>query len=133
MYRPDPPFFSSSKRLDYVNHARRLAEDDWTGMESGEEENKKDEEEMDIDPGKKLPKRYANQVSEWSRARTFLPQAVKLPNTRKKRAASPVDRTVWGTGRENGGDLEALRKLDLAVYQHLGSRGKWISMSLRPA
>ncbi|XP_052044233.1 snurportin-1 isoform X3 [Apodemus sylvaticus] len=56
-----------SKRLDYVNHARRLAEDDWTGMESGEEENKKDEEEMDIDPGKKLPKRYANQLmlSEW--------------------------------------------------------------------
>ncbi|XP_005069635.1 snurportin-1 isoform X1 [Mesocricetus auratus] len=55
-----------SKRLDYVNHARRLAEDDWTGMESGEED-KKDEEEMDIDPGKKLPKRYANQLmlSEW--------------------------------------------------------------------
>uniref|UniRef100_A0A8C6GT01 Snurportin-1 n=1 Tax=Mus spicilegus TaxID=10103 RepID=A0A8C6GT01_MUSSI len=56
-----------SKRLDYVNHARRLAEDDWTGMESGEEENKNDEEEMDIDPSKKLPKRYANQLmlSEW--------------------------------------------------------------------
>lgn len=55
-----------SKRLDYVNHARRLAEDDWTGMESGEEE-KKDEEEMDLDPVKKLPKRYANQLmlSEW--------------------------------------------------------------------
>ncbi|XP_063121737.1 snurportin-1 isoform X2 [Rattus norvegicus] len=56
-----------SKRLDYVNHARRLAEDDWTGMESGEEEKKKDEEEMDLDPVKKLPKRYANQLmlSEW--------------------------------------------------------------------
>ncbi|XP_051012472.1 snurportin-1 isoform X2 [Acomys russatus] len=56
-----------SNRLDYVNHARRLAEDDWTGMESGEEEDKKDEEEMDVDPGKKLPKRYANQLmlSEW--------------------------------------------------------------------
>ncbi|XP_024088020.1 snurportin-1 isoform X2 [Pongo abelii] len=55
-----------SKRLDYVNHARRLAEDDWTGMES-EEENKKDDEEMDIDTVKKLPKRYANQLmlSEW--------------------------------------------------------------------
>ncbi|XP_063508866.1 snurportin-1 isoform X4 [Pongo pygmaeus] len=55
-----------SKRLDYVNHARRLAEDDWTGMES-EEENKKDDEEMDIDIVKKLPKRYANQLmlSEW--------------------------------------------------------------------
>ncbi|XP_031524347.1 snurportin-1 isoform X2 [Papio anubis] len=55
-----------SKRLDYVNHARRLAEDDWTGMES-EEEDKKDDEEMDIDTVKKLPKRYANQLmlSEW--------------------------------------------------------------------
>ncbi|XP_054096463.1 snurportin-1 isoform X2 [Callithrix jacchus] len=55
-----------SKRLDYVNHARRLAEDDWTGMES-EEEEKKDDEEMDIDNVKKLPKRYANQLmlSEW--------------------------------------------------------------------
>ncbi|XP_010329151.3 snurportin-1 isoform X2 [Saimiri boliviensis] len=51
-----------SKRLDYVNHARRLAEDDWTGMES-EEEDKKDDEEMDIDTVKKLPKRYANQGS----------------------------------------------------------------------
>ncbi|XP_019805687.1 snurportin-1 isoform X2 [Orcinus orca] len=56
-----------SKRLDYVNHARRLAEDDWTGMESEEEEEKKDDEEMDVDTGKKLPKRYANQLmlSEW--------------------------------------------------------------------
>ncbi|CAK7301418.1 Snupn [Vulpes lagopus] len=52
-----------SNRLDYVNHARRLAEDDWTGMESEEEEDKKDDEEMDIDAVKKLPKRYANQ--EW--------------------------------------------------------------------
>nr|KAF6502755.1 snurportin 1 [Molossus molossus] len=50
------------KRLDYVNHARRLAEDDWTGMQSEEEEDKKDDEEMDIDTGKKLPKRYANQL-----------------------------------------------------------------------
>uniref|UniRef100_G1NSD8 Snurportin-1 n=1 Tax=Myotis lucifugus TaxID=59463 RepID=G1NSD8_MYOLU len=50
-----------NKRLDYVNHARRLAEDDWTGMES-EEEDKKYDEEMDIDTGKKLPKRYANQL-----------------------------------------------------------------------
>ncbi|XP_065728233.1 snurportin-1 isoform X2 [Phocoena phocoena] len=56
-----------SKRLDYVNHARRLAEDDWTGMESEEEEEKEDDEEMDVDTGKKLPKRYANQLmlSEW--------------------------------------------------------------------
>lgn len=46
-----------------MNHARRLAENDWTGMESEEEEEKKDDEEMDIDIGKKLPKHYANQVS----------------------------------------------------------------------
>ncbi|XP_036763529.2 snurportin-1 isoform X2 [Manis pentadactyla] len=52
-----------SKRLDYVNHARRLAEDDWSGVESEEEEGKRDGEEMDIGPGKKLPKRYANQGS----------------------------------------------------------------------
>ncbi|XP_038623053.1 snurportin-1-like [Tachyglossus aculeatus] len=61
-----------SKRLDYVNHARRLAEDDWSGMDSEEEEeeeegDKREDEEMDIDVGKKLPKRYANQLmlSEW--------------------------------------------------------------------
>ncbi|XP_062062399.1 snurportin-1 isoform X1 [Lepus europaeus] len=56
-----------SKRLDYVNHARRLAEDDWTGMESEEEDDKKNDDEMDVDTGKKLPKRYANQLmlSEW--------------------------------------------------------------------
>ncbi|XP_027568064.1 snurportin-1 [Pipra filicauda] len=58
------------RRLDYVNHARRLAEDDWAGMESeGEEKDGEDaeEEEMDVDAGKKLPKRYANQLmlSEW--------------------------------------------------------------------
>uniref|UniRef100_A0A8C3J5F0 Snurportin-1 n=1 Tax=Calidris pygmaea TaxID=425635 RepID=A0A8C3J5F0_9CHAR len=58
------------RRLDYVNHARRLAEDDWAGVESeGEEEEEKneEEEEMDVDTGKKLPKRYANQLmlSEW--------------------------------------------------------------------
>ncbi|XP_043845144.1 snurportin-1 [Dromiciops gliroides] len=53
-----------SKRLDYVNHARRLAEDDWTGMDNEED---KEEEGMDIDTGKKLPRRYANQLmlSEW--------------------------------------------------------------------
>ncbi|XP_075016581.1 snurportin-1 isoform X4 [Calonectris borealis] len=58
------------RRLDYVNHARRLAEDDWAGAESeGEEKEGEDaeEEEMDVDAGKKLPKRYANQLmlSEW--------------------------------------------------------------------
>ncbi|PKK25431.1 snurportin 1 [Columba livia] len=53
------------RRLDYVNHARRLAEDDWAGLESeGEDKEGEDaeEEEMDVDTGKKLPKRYANQV-----------------------------------------------------------------------
>lgn len=50
------------RRLDYVNHARRLAEDDWAGMESEGEEKEGEDEEMDVDAGKKLPKRYANQV-----------------------------------------------------------------------
>jgi hypothetical protein len=97
MYRPDPIFFSSSKRLDYVNHARRLAEDDWTGMESGEEENKKDEEEMDIDPSKKLPKRYANQVSGPERAPSFHMQS-NHQNTccYKKRAGKPSELGLWG-------------------------------------
>lgn len=51
--------------MDYVNHARRLAEDDWTGLESEEEEEGEDvdDEDMDVDAGKKLPKHYANQVS----------------------------------------------------------------------
>ncbi|KFQ17903.1 Snurportin-1, partial [Merops nubicus] len=58
------------RRLDYVNHARRLAEDDWAELEGeGEEKEGEDEEEeeMDVDAGKKLPKRYANQLmlSEW--------------------------------------------------------------------
>ncbi|XP_024061184.1 snurportin-1 isoform X3 [Terrapene carolina triunguis] len=54
-----------SKRLDYVNHARRLAEDDWTGAEREEESEDAGNEDMDVD--KKLPKRYANQLmlSEW--------------------------------------------------------------------
>uniref|UniRef100_A0A8B9J1J7 Snurportin-1 n=1 Tax=Amazona collaria TaxID=241587 RepID=A0A8B9J1J7_9PSIT len=53
------------RRLDYVNHARRLAEGDWAGVESEGEEG--EEEEMDVDAGKRLPKRYANQLmlSEW--------------------------------------------------------------------
>lgn len=66
----------SSKRLDYINHARRLAEDDWTYTEEEEEKEKKgeekeretakadgDHEDMELDIVKKLPKRYANQVS----------------------------------------------------------------------
>ncbi|XP_044294849.1 snurportin-1 isoform X2 [Varanus komodoensis] len=59
-----------TKRLDYINHARRLAEDDWTGME--EEQGRKDadggdSEDMEVEAGRKLPKRYANQLmlSEW--------------------------------------------------------------------
>lgn len=64
-----------SKRLNYVNHARRLADGDWTGADSdGEEEMEKqeegeraqdgntEEEEMEIER-RKLPKHYANQVS----------------------------------------------------------------------
>ncbi|XP_054858617.1 snurportin-1 [Eublepharis macularius] len=57
-----------TKRLDYVNHARRLAEDDWTGMEEEEEEGAdEDVEDMEVEERKKLPKRYANQLmlSEW--------------------------------------------------------------------
>lgn len=64
-----------AKRLDYVNHARRLAEGDWTEKEEEKIDDKQEkddgaggeEEEMDVDPGKKLPKHYANQImlSEW--------------------------------------------------------------------
>lgn len=56
------------KRLDYVNHARRLAEDDWTQKDDVEEKQEgAGDEEMDVDAGKKLPKFYANQLmlSEW--------------------------------------------------------------------
>lgn len=75
----DNYFFTTylSKRLNYVNHARRLADGDWTGAESdGEEDMEKqqegkqeqdgsaEEEGMDVDR-RKLPKNYANQVSAW--------------------------------------------------------------------
>ncbi|KAG7265341.1 hypothetical protein CRUP_014377 [Coryphaenoides rupestris] len=74
-----------TKRLNYVNHARRLADGDWAGPDSdGEEEEamekknegdrKKEEEEeaaaeeegMEIEK-RKLPRHYANQLmlSEW--------------------------------------------------------------------
>ncbi|XP_028306716.1 snurportin-1 [Gouania willdenowi] len=69
-----------SKRLNYVNHARRLADGDWTGADSeGEEDMEKQEEEeklqddtieeeegMEIEK-RRLPKHYANQLmlSEW--------------------------------------------------------------------
>ncbi|XP_041034096.1 snurportin-1 [Carcharodon carcharias] len=56
-----------SQRLNYVNHARRLAEDDWTGGEDSEEESE-EHDEMEVEVAKKkLPKRYANQLmlSEW--------------------------------------------------------------------
>uniref|UniRef100_A0A663MFI6 Snurportin-1 n=1 Tax=Athene cunicularia TaxID=194338 RepID=A0A663MFI6_ATHCN len=70
---PGPPrtvgkgLATARRRLDYVNHARRLAEDDWAGVESEDKEGEDEEEEMDVDAGKKLPKRYANQLmlSEW--------------------------------------------------------------------
>ncbi|CAH2273369.1 snurportin-1 isoform X1 [Pelobates cultripes] len=64
-----------AKRLDYLNHARRLAEGDWSskdekqGDQEGPKEDAEDEgdDEMDVDPGKKLPRHYANQImlSEW--------------------------------------------------------------------
>ncbi|XP_023153034.1 snurportin-1 isoform X1 [Amphiprion ocellaris] len=68
-----------SKRLNYVNHARRLADGDWAGADSdGEEDMEKqeegereqdgnaEEEGMEIER-RKLPKHYANQLmlSEW--------------------------------------------------------------------
>ncbi|KAM4572941.1 snurportin-1 isoform 2-T2 [Odontesthes bonariensis] len=69
-----------TKRLNYVNHARRLADGDWTGADSdGEEDMEKqdlgerekdgdaeEEEGMEIEK-RKLPKHYANQLmlSEW--------------------------------------------------------------------
>ncbi|XP_069758911.1 snurportin-1 isoform X3 [Narcine bancroftii] len=51
-----------SQRLNYVNHARRLAEDDWTRGEDSEEEVEKEEMEVEV-AKKKLPKHYANQGS----------------------------------------------------------------------
>ncbi|MEQ2266665.1 hypothetical protein XENORESO_014638 [Xenotaenia resolanae] len=66
------------KRLNYVNHARRLADGDWTGEDSDGEDDMEQqenrerkledstEEEMEIER-RKLPKHYANQLmlSEW--------------------------------------------------------------------
>ncbi|KAL6474637.1 hypothetical protein MHYP_G00181980, partial [Metynnis hypsauchen] len=63
------------KRLNYVNHARRLAEGDWTGGDSDDDEEKTqksqqdeaEDEGMEIEQRKKLPRHYANQLmlSEW--------------------------------------------------------------------
>ncbi|CAL9696605.1 unnamed protein product [Knipowitschia caucasica] len=64
-----------TKRLNYVNHARRLADGDWTEADSDEEQQQKEqsqdvpaeeEEEMEVER-RKLPKHYANQLmlSEW--------------------------------------------------------------------
>ncbi|MGH0115320.1 UNVERIFIED_CONTAM: hypothetical protein FKN15_006748 [Acipenser sinensis] len=54
---------AKTKRLNYVNHTRRLADGDWTGTDSNEEQG----EEVEIGEKKKLPKHYANQLmlSEW--------------------------------------------------------------------
>ncbi|XP_031419627.1 snurportin-1 [Clupea harengus] len=67
-----------TKRLNYVNHARRLADGDWTGADSDDEETAETaekaqesqqdaEEEEDMEVQRKLPKHYANQLmlSEW--------------------------------------------------------------------
>lgn len=70
-----------TKRLNYVNHARRLADGDWTGADSDGEEQleaeeqgeqprdgpeEEEEEGMEVER-RKLPKHYANQLmlSEW--------------------------------------------------------------------
>lgn len=71
-----------TKRLNYVNHARRLADGDWTGADSDEEEQLEAQEQgepsrdapeedsaeegMEVER-RKLPKHYANQLmlSEW--------------------------------------------------------------------
>lgn len=70
-----------TKRLNYVNHARRLADGDWTGADSDGEEQLEaqeqgeqprdapeevEEEGMEVER-RKLPKHYANQLmlSEW--------------------------------------------------------------------
>lgn len=54
-----------------MNHARRLADNDWTGAESDEEVEEKqnsqqqdetEDEGMEVEQRKKLPKHYANQV-----------------------------------------------------------------------
>uniref|UniRef100_A0A8C2T9V3 Snurportin-1 n=1 Tax=Coturnix japonica TaxID=93934 RepID=A0A8C2T9V3_COTJA len=60
-----PPRRWARRRLDYVNHARRLADGDWAGVESDGEED--GQEDMEVDAGRRLPKRYANQLmlSEW--------------------------------------------------------------------
>lgn len=75
-YLNEPLFYIThlSKRLNYVNHARRLADGDWTGADSDGEEGmeKQDEGEQEKDGNaeeegmeierRKLPKHYANQV-----------------------------------------------------------------------
>ncbi|CAJ0948952.1 unnamed protein product [Ranitomeya imitator] len=60
------------KRLDYINHARRLASGDWTDQdeekdEDGKQTEDEDAEDMDVEPCKKKPRHYANQImlSEW--------------------------------------------------------------------
>ncbi|XP_044139303.1 snurportin-1 [Bufo gargarizans] len=62
------------KRLDYINHARRLAAGDWTDQDEEKKDDDKqtddvdeDAEDMDVEPCKKLPRHYANQLmlSEW--------------------------------------------------------------------
>lgn len=54
-----------------MNHARRLADGDWTGTDSDEEVEEKpksqqqdeaEDEGMEVEQRKKLPKHYANQV-----------------------------------------------------------------------
>lgn len=74
--------FQKTKRLNYVNHARRLAAGDWTAGDIDDEEDEEaaeanakpqgpqedaEHEDMEIQQRAKLPKHYANQLmlSEW--------------------------------------------------------------------
>ena len=58
------------RRFDYVNHARRLATDDWSKTDQDETDGKDEEEddvqereEMEVELKRcKLPRYYANQV-----------------------------------------------------------------------
>lgn len=79
-----------SKRLNCVNHARRLADGDWTGADSEEEleqeeentekqsggeqqeDGKTEQEEMEVE--RRKPRSYANQVQ----SRTVLAKKKKL-------------------------------------------------------
>nr|XP_020729306.1 snurportin-1 isoform X3 [Odocoileus virginianus texanus]XP_020729307.1 snurportin-1 isoform X3 [Odocoileus virginianus texanus] len=108
------------KRLDYVNHARRLAEDDWTGMESEEEEEKKDDEKMEVDTGKKLPKRYANQGrvwrTVWRRNRKIVCHGAKGACVKEENMTGSITPGVEEGGGDEGIDMLGCRELMLSEW-----------------